>query len=298
MKLLTFDRGGTAVLGALVEGRIVALDRLGARLPDTMEELLSGGEAAMEAVRAALWHARGEADLADVRLLAPVRFPRKFLGIGFNYTSHVEEVRKKGIPIPDLSNQVWFNKQTSCITGPYDPMHLPAVSEQFDYECELAVVIGRRCRHVAREDAFKVIAGYMITNDASIRDWQMKAPTATLGKSFDTHGPVGPWLTTPDEVPDPHNLRIRTLVDGVVVQDGNTGEMVNRIDEQIAYLTTVMTLEPGDILATGTPHGVAAAGSPPTWLRAGQVVRIEIEKLGHIENPVIAEPLDQTTFIA
>ncbi len=298
MKLLTFDRGGEAVLGALVDGHVVALRDIDPALPASLEALLEAGDAAMDAARLAVARAEGGAPLGEVKLLAPLRSPRKFLGIGFNYQSHVEEVRKKGVPIPDLSNQVWFNKQTSCITGPYDPMHLPAVSDQFDYECELAVVIGKRCRHVPIEDAYKVIAGYMVTNDASIRDWQLKAPTATLGKSFDTHGPTGPWLTTADEIPDPQALRIRTFIDGEVVQDGNTGEMVNRIDAQIAYLTQVMTLEPGDIIATGTPHGVAAAYDPPRWLKAGQVVRIEIEGLGHIENPVIAEPLAETTFIA
>ncbi len=298
MKLVTYLREGEPTLGAIVNERVVAFDSLDLALPRTMESLLEEGEPAMTAARAALDGVTDGVPLADVRLLAPLLRPRKFLGIGFNYASHVEEVRKKGHPIPDLSNQVWFNKQTSCITGPYDVMHLPAISDQFDYEAELAVVIGRRCRHVAREDAYKVIAGYMVTNDASVRDWQLKAPTATLGKSFDTHGPCGPWLTTADEVADPQNLRLRTLVDGVVVQDGNTAEMVNKIADQIAYVTQVMTLEPGDILATGTPHGVAAAYDPPRWLKVGQTVRIEIEGLGYIENRVIDEPLGETRFIS
>jgi 2-keto-4-pentenoate hydratase/2-oxohepta-3-ene-1,7-dioic acid hydratase in catechol pathway len=298
MKLLTYDRGGEAVLGALVGDRVVAFRDVAPALPSTMEAFLEAGEAAMEAARAALETAQGGEPLSGVRLLAPVRRPRKYLGIGFNYASHVEEVRKKGLPIPDLKNQIWFNKQTSCITGPYDPIHLPVVSEQLDFECELGIVIGRRCRHVAPEDARKVIAGYLVTNDISVRDWQLRAPTATLGKSFDTHGPIGPWLTTSDEVSDPENLAIRTLVDGVVMQNGHTSELVNRIDGMIAYLTQVMTLEPGDILATGTPCGVAAGRTPPTWLCAGQTVRVEIEGLGHIENPVVAEPISTTRFIA
>ncbi|MEO5737308.1 MAG: fumarylacetoacetate hydrolase family protein, partial [Variovorax sp.] len=150
----------------------------------------------------------------------------------------------------------------------------------------------------AREDARMVIAGYMVTNDVSIRDWQLRTSTATLGKSFDTHGPIGPWITTADEVPDPEALGIRTFVDGELRQNGNTSELVNRIDDMIPYLTTVMTLEPGDILLTGTPRGVAAGNTPPNWLRAGQVVRIEIDGLGHLENPVIAEPIAQTRLIA
>ena len=297
MKLATIDRDGTPVPAVIVDDRAIAFDALAGSHPASLEALLAAGDDAIDAVRTASANAKGGTALDQVRLLAPLTRPQKLLGIGFNYSSHVEEVRAKGIPIPDLSNQIWFNKQVSCITGPYDPIHLPSVSEQLDYECELGIVIGRRCRHVSQADARKVIAGYMVTNDVSVRDWQLKAPTAMLGKSFDTHGPTGPWITTADAVPDPEALGIRTLVDGVVMQDGNTSELVNKIDSMIAYLTTVMTLEPGDILMTGTPKGVAAGSTPPTWLRAGQTVRIEIDGLGHLENRVIAEPLDQTTFI-
>jgi 2-keto-4-pentenoate hydratase/2-oxohepta-3-ene-1,7-dioic acid hydratase in catechol pathway len=297
MKLLTYLQDGQATLGALIDDSVVALRDVAPTLPATMESFLGAGDAAMTSAREALRHARGRRLLTDVKLLAPVRHPRKFLGIGFNYASHVEEVRKKGLPIPDLSNQIWFNKQTSCVTGPYDPIYLPSVSEQLDFECELGIVIGRRCRHVKEEDARKVIAGYLVANDVSVRDWQLKAPTATLGKSFDTHGPIGPWLTTADEVPDPENLGLRTFVDGVVMQDGNTCELINRINAMIAYLTTVMTLEPGDILSTGTPWGVAAGRNPPPWLRAGQTVRTEIDGLGYLENPILAEPLTETTYI-
>jgi 2-keto-4-pentenoate hydratase/2-oxohepta-3-ene-1,7-dioic acid hydratase in catechol pathway len=297
MKIATYQTDGPPQLGAIVDDRMHAFADIAPRLPPNMEALLEAGPAALDAAREALAQAKGGRALDTVKLCAPVRRPRKFLGIGFNYQSHVDEVRKKGLPIPDLSNQIWFNKQTSCIIGPYDPMHLPSVSEQFDYEVELGLVIGRRCRHVTPADARKVIAGYMIVNDASIRDWQLKAPTATLGKSFDTHGPTGPWLTTADEIANPERLRVRTLVDGVVMQDGNTEELVNGIDAMIAYLTKVMTLEPGDIIATGTPHGVAAGRTPQAWLHVGQVVRCEIEGLGYIENPIIAEPLEATTFI-
>ena len=276
---------------------VVLLETLDSSLPGSLEAVICSGEGLLVHIRQALARAPAGTPLHQVKLCAPLQRPAKYLGIGFNYRSHIEEVRKKGHTIPDLSNQVWFNKQTSCITGPYDPIHLPAVSEQLDFEAELGIVIGRRCRHVAPEDARKVIFGYLVTNDVSVRDWQLKAPTATLGKSFDTHGPIGPWITTADEIPDPENLSIRTLVDGIVMQNGNTNELINGIEAMIAYLTTVVTLEPGDILATGTPHGVAAGRTPPPWLKAGQTVRVEIEGLGHIENPVIAEPLDQTTYI-
>jgi 2-keto-4-pentenoate hydratase/2-oxohepta-3-ene-1,7-dioic acid hydratase in catechol pathway len=295
MRLASYGADAQPVV--ILDDRVHAFARLDARLPGSLLELLALGAAGMDGLRDALRNAGDGEALDPSQLQAPLRRPGKFMGIGFNYSSHVEEVRRKGHPIPDLSNQVWFNKQTTCIVGPFDAIHVPAISDQLDYEAELAVVIGRRCRHVRAEEAFRVIAGYMVTNDVSVRDWQLKAPTATLGKSFDTHGPTGPWLTTADEVADPEALGIRTLVNGVVKQDGSTGEMVNGIAAQIAYLSQVVTLEPGDVIATGTPHGVAAGRTPVEWLRAGQTVRIEIDGLGHLENPVIAEPLAETTFI-
>jgi 2-keto-4-pentenoate hydratase/2-oxohepta-3-ene-1,7-dioic acid hydratase in catechol pathway len=297
VKLLRYSQGSKTSIGALRGDAVVDLSDVVPRAPDSIEAILAEGPSLLRDLAGAVDRAAGGVPLAAVKLLAPIPRPAKFLGIGFNYSSHVEEVRKKGHPIPDLTNQVWFNKQVSCIVGPYDPIHLPAQSDQLDYEAELAIVIGRRCRRVSPANARSVIAGYMICNDVSVRDWQLKAPTATLGKSFDTHGPIGPWLTTADEVPDPEDLSIRTWVDGELRQDGSTNELVNRINEMIAYVTSVFTLEPGDILATGTPHGVGAAMTPPTYLTAGQKVRIEIEGLGAIENPVVEEPVEQTTFI-
>jgi 2-keto-4-pentenoate hydratase/2-oxohepta-3-ene-1,7-dioic acid hydratase in catechol pathway len=188
--------------------------------------------------------------------------------------------------------QAWFNKQVSCVNGPHDPIHLPRVSEQFDYEGELGVVIGRRGRHVPRSQAMEMVAGYVVVNDLSVRDWQMRAPTHTLGKSFDTHGPFGPWLVTRDELPDPHRLRLRTWVNGALRQDGNTAEMLHRIEDMIVELSTAFTLEPGDVLTTGSPAGVGGLMDPPTYLRVGDVVRVEIEGIGAIENTVIAEPPD------
>ena len=224
--------------------------------------------------------------LADVTLLAPIDDPQKFLGIGMNYRAHAEEALKAGIPTP--TSQLWFNKQVSCLAGPFDTIDKPSVSDELDYEIELGVVIGQRCRHVAVADARSVIAGYLVANDVSVRDWLMKrSPTFTLGKSFDTHGPIGPWLTTDDDIADPLDLQMRLTVNGQVRQESRTNDMIYNIYEQIAYLTTVMTLMPGDILATGTPSGIGA----PTqnWLIPGDVVRAEIEGLGAIENTVVAE---------
>lgn len=222
--------------------------------------------------------------LAEVVLEAPIDDPQKYLAIGMNYKEHAEEARRAGIPTP--ANQLWFNKQVSCINGPYGDIERPSVSEQLDYEIELGVVIGRECRHVAEEDALDAVAGYLVANDVSVRDWLMKrSPTFTLGKSFDTHGPIGPWLTTADEIEDPHDLRMVLSVNGEVRQNWRTDDMIYDIRAQIAELSTVMTLMPGDILATGTPAGIGAPTA--SWLRPGDVVRAEIEGLGRLENRVV-----------
>jgi len=240
--------------------------------------------ASLDEVRPALEDAAGvRHELAAVKLEAPIDDPQKYLAIGMNYKEHAEEARQAGIPVPE--NQMWFNKQVSCITGPYDEIERPRVSEQLDYEIELGVVIGKECRHVTEAAAPGVIAGYLVTNDVSVRDWLVKrSPTFTLGKSFDTHGPIGPWFTTADEIADPHDLRMVLTVNGEVRQDWRTDDMIHDIPAQIAELTTVMTLMPGDILATGTPAGIGA----PTgnWLKPGDVVRAEIESLGYLENRV------------
>ncbi len=290
MKLATFRHHEEVAAGVVVDGAVVPFAAFAPDLPATLEALLDRGPDALAALRERLPRARDGVPLAQVELLAPIRRPRKFLGIGLNYTSHLAEFVAKGNPAPDLTHQIWFNKQTSCIAGPYDPIHRPRVSPQLDFEGELGVVIGTRCRHVDAAHAHRVIAGYMVVNDVSVRDWQKRTPTATLGKSFDTHGPTGPWLTTADEIADAAALEIVTTVDGVVVQRGTTAELIHPIGAMIAYLTTVMTLEPGDILATGTPSGVGMGRTPPVWLEPGQVVRVAIAGLGHIANRVIEEP--------
>ena len=224
--------------------------------------------------------------LGEVRLLAPV-MPRKYLAIGLNYQDHIAE---SGLQAPDVP--FFFNKQVTCVVGPGDDVHMPRVSSLLDYEGELAIVIGKRCRHVPVEKAAEVIAGYTIGNDVSVRDWQLRTPTMTIGKSFDTHGPLGPWVVTADELGDPHDLGIRTFVNGEQRQNGNTGEMVFDCFEQVAHLSEAFTLEPGDVIATGTPAGVGAARQPfpEGLLKVGDVVRIEIDGIGELENAVIEEP--------
>jgi 2-keto-4-pentenoate hydratase/2-oxohepta-3-ene-1,7-dioic acid hydratase in catechol pathway len=289
MKLVTFSCRGHLSIGKIVGDQVVDLPASDTNIPTTMRAFLEGGAAMMQRARDVSADKCPTWPLADVRLEAPVPNPSKFLAIGMNYAKHAAEARQLGVQVPDT--QVWFNKQVSCVNGPFDPVHMPKVSDNLDYEAELGVVIGKRCRHVSAADARSVIAGYLVCNDVSVRDWQKRSATMTLGKSFNTHGPIGPWIVTDDDVADPHNLNLRMLVNGEVRQEVNTGEMVHNIYDQIAYLSTVMTLEPGDLLATGTPSGVGVAMNPPTWLKIGDVMRVEIEGVGHIENVVIPEPV-------
>jgi 2-keto-4-pentenoate hydratase/2-oxohepta-3-ene-1,7-dioic acid hydratase in catechol pathway len=224
--------------------------------------------------------------LADVRLLSPAA-PRKYLAIALNYADHIAEL---GMEAPEVP--VFFNKQVTCVVGSGADVHMPKVSTFLDYEAELAVVIGRRCRHVPVERAHEAIAGYTCANDLSVRDWQGRAQTMTLGKSFDTHGPLGPWLVTPEEVGDPQDLRVRCYVDDELRQDASTAEMVFDCFQQVSHLSEAFTLEPGDVIATGTPAGVGLGRKPvkDNILHVGQTVRVEIERIGKLVNTVVEEP--------
>ncbi|MCZ4061517.1 fumarylacetoacetate hydrolase family protein [Pantoea sp. LMR881] len=281
MKIVRFTEQGHTRIGKVVNDQVIDLSPVPG-VSASMRQVITD----LPQLRMALEEASGPAfSLSNVQLEAPVPDAQKFLGIGMNYRKHADEARLAGIPIPE--SQMWFNKQVSCINGPFSPVVKPDASDKMDYEIELGVVIGKRCRHVKASDAAAVIAGYLIVNDVSARDWLHKSPTFTLGKSFDTHGPTGPWLTTADEIPDPLNLDMKLYVNGELRQHSGSGDMIYDIYAQIEYLSTVMTLEPGDILATGTPSGIGA----PTgrFLQPGDVMRLEIEGLGHIENRVVAE---------
>jgi 2-keto-4-pentenoate hydratase/2-oxohepta-3-ene-1,7-dioic acid hydratase in catechol pathway len=283
VKLATFSFGGRRSVGVVREDGIVDLRPGGA-----MEALLAEGAEAMARARRAA--AEGLAiPLAEVELHAPVTRPAKFLAIAANYQSHIDEVLANNPAYVPPTSQRWFTKLPSCINGPYDPILMPPEGQELDYEAELAIVIGRRCRRVSERDAASVIAGFTVCNDVSVRDWQRRSPTIMLGKSFDTHGPLGPWLVTPDEVGDPHALRITCTVNGQTRQDGSTSEMIDNCYAQIAYLSTVCTLEPGDVIATGTPFGTGAAMKPPGLLQPGDVVRCEVERVGAIEATVQSE---------
>jgi 2-keto-4-pentenoate hydratase/2-oxohepta-3-ene-1,7-dioic acid hydratase in catechol pathway len=269
--------------GAVSTGLLDGDELVDLGVDEPMVLLANGQDAVWDAAAAATSrHA-----LAAVELLAPVPNPRKFLAIGINYQDHIRETGRDAPTFP-----VFFNKQVTCITGPHDPIQIPRVSSDVDFEGELGIVIGRRCRQVPAERAHEVIAGYLVVNDVSVRDWQYRAPTWILGKGFDTHGPTGPWITTPDEVGDPQQLQIRTTLNGETMQDESTAEMIFGCAEQIATLSTACTLEPGDLISTGTPAGVGVARNPPVFLRAGDTVRVEIDVIGAIENPVVDAPPD------
>ena len=290
MKLATFRQGSHSALGIVTDDGIIDVGSIDPRFPATIRSALEAGPEALAALRRVSKQAVTRLPFDSVELGAPIVDPRKFLGLGFSYRSHVAEIRERRKDIQIPPNQVWFNKQVSCIVGPTDDIHKPDVSDMLDFEGEMAIVIGRRCRHLRPEDAVRVIAGYMICNDVSVRDWQLRAPTATLGKSFDTHGPTGPWLTLAEEIGEPENLALKTWVNGEQRQDGNTNDVIYTIGQMLEELTTVCTLEPGDILTTGSPGGVGAAAVPPRYLKVGDSIRIEIAGLGTIENRVIAEP--------
>lgn len=289
MKLVTFETGGTSRIGALIAGtagaRVVDLTRVDTAIPADMLAFLAGGAPMLARARTAVANAPAAAqlDLSTVRLKAPVPRPGKIICIGLNYHDHAAESNQ---PVPDYPTV--FCKYANVVIGPGDPIVLPSVSEQIDYEAEFAFVIGREAKDVAEADALDYVAGYVPFNDVSARDYQMRTSQWTMGKTFDTFGPMGPALVTADEIPDPHNLDIQLTIDGEVLQSSNTRHLIFSVQQLIADLSAVMTLEPGDLISTGTPAGVGGARTPRRWLRAGETVRVEIEGLGVLENPIVA----------
>jgi 2-keto-4-pentenoate hydratase/2-oxohepta-3-ene-1,7-dioic acid hydratase in catechol pathway len=281
MKLATFTTKDDLVpaVGVVTADGIV---RLPSEFPSDMKGLLAMGidTAAIESATSG----STAIALADVELLAPITNPGKILAIGLNYGDHIAE---SGMEAP--KHQVWFNKQHNCVNGPYSSINLPKVSIALDYEAELCLVISKQCKHVPRDRAHEVIGGYFCGNDVSVRDWQLRVQTFQIGKSFDTHGPIGPYLVTPDEVGDPHDLGIKCLVNGEERQNSNTKHLIFDCFDAIEHLTQAFTLDVGDVLFMGTPSGVGVAMKPPSFMKVGDVARVEIDKLGYIENTVVAE---------
>ena len=284
MKLCTFTHGQRTRIGVVVGELVIDLPAVESDLPGDMIEFLAAGDDAMAAARDAQTNPEVAFPVADVVLEAPVPRPGKILAIALNYADHVAE---SGGQAPKV--QTWFNKQRNAANRPYGSINKPAVSDMLDYEGELAFVIGKRARHVPAERAHEAIAGYCCGNDVSVRDWQAAARTMQIGKSFDSHAPFGPWIVTSDEVGDPHDLGIRTVVNDEVRQSSNTRHLIFNCFEQVAHITQAFTLDPGDVVFTGTSAGVGAAMQPPRWLQVGDEVRVEIEKIGYIEHRVVAE---------
>ena len=285
MKLVMFSKGAEdARIGLVVNESLIDVSRHLADAPRDMIGLMNQWPVFQAKFESLAASERADLALADVTLLAPVPRPGKIFCIGLNYADHIAE---SGMGTP--AEQVWFTKAGTSINAPFGAIELPRVSTQLDYEAELAFVIGKRCRHVSAERAHEVIFGYCAANDVSVRDWQMKTSQFVIGKSFDTHCPYGPWIVTPDEIGDPHTLGIRCLVNGEVRQNSNTKELIFNCFDQIAFLSKAMTLEPGDLILTGTPGGVGIGSKPPRWLKAGDVVRVEIDRIGAIESRVVAE---------
>lgn len=283
MKLATFDTGGAARVAIVSGESLIDLSQAAPGLPQDMIGLIAAWPAAERAVRQ-LESSAAHFKLADVHLQAPVPRPQKILAIGLNYADHIAE---SGLPKPE--RQIWFSKLPNAVNGPYDPIQIPKASSAIDYEAELVAIVGRRCRHVAKEAAASAIFGYAAGNDVSVRDWQFHTPQWILGKSFDTHAPFGPWIVTADEIGDPHALGIRCFVNGETRQNSNTKNLVFNVYDQIALLTEAMTLEPGDAIFTGTPGGVGFAAKPPVFLKEGDVVRVEIDRIGALEARMAAE---------
>ena len=283
MRLITFTHDNRTRIGALREtGQVLDLTAADPELPATMIDLIREPKAMERARNAA--ESAPEIELADVRLEAPVPRPSKVLAIGLNYRDHAEE---SGQPIPQ--RPIVFAKMPTCIVGPGHPVHIPRVSRAVDWEGELCFVIGREARYVTAADAGDYIAGYTIGNDISVRDWQFHSPTWMMGKSFDTHGPLGPAIVTADEF-EPSSAGIRLYVNGDEKQKSDTSQLIFGIGEIVEYLSAGFTLEPGDVVYTGTPSGIGGAKRPPEFLKAGDVVRVEIDVRGSLENPVEKEP--------
>lgn len=284
MKLVTFtDANGTRIGALTADGAgVVDLHKADASLPTDMIALLEGGEDALAKARAAAASAI-PLPLSEVKLEAPIQRPGKIICIGLNYRDHAAET---GQAIP--THPTVFAKWANVIVAHGDPIPLPRNTEQVDYEAEFVFVIGKRARDVSEADALSHVAGYAPFNDVSARDFQGRTSQWTMGKTFDGFGPFGPSITTADEIADPHNLDISLEINGEELQRSNTRELIFNINQLIADLSSVMTLEPGDIVSTGTPSGVGMARNPKRWLRAGDVVSVTIEGLGTLTNPVVA----------
>ena len=293
MKLVSYKIHDKINIGALKEDFIVPFSN-DPNIPNDMLSFLEAGKKIMTLAEDVVKKNQNIIPMESCRLINPILRPPKIIAIGLNYQDHLEEIRAIGREVDDPEVPMIFNKQSTSACGPFEDIHDPKVSDKLDYEGELAFVIGKKCRHVPRSEAHNVIAGYCVSNDVSVRDWQLRVPTFTIGKSFDTHCPFGPAIVTADEISDPHNLQIKTEVNQEVRQNSNTKNLIFNCFELVEHLSTSFTLEPGDLILSGTPGGVGVADNK--FLKEGDEVKISISELGYIENKVVNEPLSTIAY--
>lgn len=283
MRIITFEFDGAARPGAVSSEEVVDLSGAGF---SSIFDLISSGPEGLAKAQGFLASATTDwrHPLSSVKLLAPIPKPRKLLCVGLNYLDHAKESNAEIPKVPTM-----FNKFATAVIAPGEKIVLPKVSNSPDYEGEFAFVISTGGRHIQADDWKKHVFGYTIMNDVTARDYQRATTQWLMGKTFDTFAPIGPWIVTADEIADPHTLNIKTEINGEVLQNSNTRELIFKIPELIAHLSSVFTLEPGDIVSTGTPSGVGFARNPPRWLRPGDDVVITVEGIGQLRNPVVAE---------
>jgi 2-keto-4-pentenoate hydratase/2-oxohepta-3-ene-1,7-dioic acid hydratase in catechol pathway len=283
MRIVTFEVQGQAHPGAIGADEVVDLSGAGF---SSVLQLIEAGREGLDKAQGFLASAPAEwrKPLSSVRLLAPIPKPRKLLCVGLNYLDHAKESNAEIPNVPTI-----FNKFATAVIAPGDNIVLPKVSNSPDYEGEFAFVISKGGRHIHGDNWKDHVFGYTIVNDVSARDFQRATTQWLMGKTFDTFAPMGPWIVTADEIANPHTLQVKTEINGELLQDSNTRELIFKIPDLIAHLSSVFTLEPGDIVSTGTPSGVGFARKPPRWLRPGDDVVITIEGIGQLRNPVIAE---------
>ncbi len=285
MKLVTFSLSGQSRMGVLkADGSIADVSRADSGIPENILEFLAGGEALRQRTSKVVADISEEFVLGtqDAHIGPPIPHPDKILCIGINYKDHIEETNSETPEYP-----VVFSKYSNTIIGPGDAIHLPSISKMVDYEAEFAVVMGRTARNVSKEDALDYVGGYTILNDVSARDFQKRTSQWTIGKSFDTFAPIGPVLVTADEIPDPHTLDIKLRLNGQEMQSSNTRQLLFTVNDLIEDITSAITLQPGDIISTGTPGGVGMARDPQVLLKPGDYIEVEVEGIGILRNPVI-----------
>jgi len=316
MRLFTYQRAGQARTGTELGGYIVDLNRAyraslqqggnqeelavaDVRVSPDMITLLSGGATSLRGAREAIAYVESRLSQSDTTLtkqqgilttpdqisyLPPVLRPSKVICLGLNYRDHAAEAH---MAVPDYP--ILFHKVAGSLTGHNQPIVIPRISDRIDYEGELAIIIGRKGKYISEEEALEYVAGYTNANDVSARDLQFRTSQWTTGKMLDTFGPLGPALITCDEVPDPQALRITTILNGVTMQDATTADMLFPVSFVVSYVSQIVTIEPGDVIMTGTPPGIGNTRTPPVYLKPGDSVSVEIERLGRLTNPVVAE---------